>query len=50
MIVADYIENLVEMQKPEQITKTANEHQDRYLKQRVKLPTEHTTQGDSRKE
>jgi hypothetical protein len=48
MIVADYIEHLVEMQK--QITKTANEHQDRYLKRRVKLPTEHTTQGDSRKE
>jgi transposase InsO family protein len=42
MIVADYIEHLVEMQK--QITKTANEHQDRYLKRRVKLPT----QGDSR--
>jgi hypothetical protein len=42
MIVADYIEHLVEMQK--QITKTANEHQDRYLRRRVKLPT----QGDSR--
>jgi hypothetical protein len=35
MIVADYIEHLVEMQK--QITKTADEHQDRYVKRRVKL-------------